>query len=298
MPKLKKHQPWLIVIAGPNGAGKSTFYDLVLKDDPMLKNAEFVNLDNAAKEMTQPGEDPNDYMLAAGKQIIEKISNKITNKESFIYETTASGRTHLKIMEEARRNHFKIATVFIGLSNVTLSHLRVKKRVAEGGHSVLSEDINRRYPKIIKNFPDMLAKSDVAAVFDNSKKDPYNLIFLMDDRAFRVFYKYPKWLSNSLKERKTRKEFIPMLDVQDLQKIAPEELTDILEKNLEGFIPYEEDNKIIWKEVAKKVISIDGNDVNKDEIKHSNTEAKTEVKSSNSHQRLLPQFFQLKKSNS
>ena len=28
----------MVIIAGPNGAGKSTFYDLVIKDDPLMKN--------------------------------------------------------------------------------------------------------------------------------------------------------------------------------------------------------------------------------------------------------------------
>ena len=228
----KKRQPWLIVIAGPNGAGKSTFYDLVLKDDPLLKNAEFVNLDNKAKELAGSDGDVNDYMLDAGRYVVDKINGKIKNRESFIYETTASGGTHLKVMDNAAKNGFKVATVFIGLSNVVLSAARVNKRVKEGGHNVPYEDIIRRYPKIIKRFPDMLARSDVAAVFDNSTKNPYKLIFLMDDRAFRVFYKYPKWLDETVKKRKTRKEFINIYDSNDLHSLQKNDINQIIENIL------------------------------------------------------------------
>lgn len=51
--KKRKH-PWMVIIAGPNGAGKSTFYDLVIKDDPLMKNAPFINMDNIAKEISEP----------------------------------------------------------------------------------------------------------------------------------------------------------------------------------------------------------------------------------------------------
>ena len=55
--KKRKH-PWMVIIAGPNGAGKSTFYDLVIKDDPLMKNAPFINMDNIAKEISEPDENP------------------------------------------------------------------------------------------------------------------------------------------------------------------------------------------------------------------------------------------------
>lgn len=200
--------PWMVMIAGPNGAGKSTFYKKVLQPDPFFKKVEFINLDNLAKEMAGDDNDPNDYMFAAGKIISERLNEKIKKKKSFIYETTASGKTHLKIMEEAKKKGFKITTIFIGLSSAELSHLRVQQRVNEGGHNVPPEDIERRYPKIIKNFPDTLKVSDISAVFDNSGKTPFKLIFLMDESQFWIFHSYPSWLNKSLKDRQTTKDMI------------------------------------------------------------------------------------------
>ena len=67
----------MVIIAGPNGAGKSTFYDLVIKDDPLMKNAPFINMDNIAKEISEPDENPNDNMLSAGKITYEEVEKHL-----------------------------------------------------------------------------------------------------------------------------------------------------------------------------------------------------------------------------
>ena len=218
---------WMVIIAGPNGAGKSTFYEQILKEDPLFKKAAYLNLDNVAKEMAPEGEDPNKYMIEAGKVIISELEKKIKNKTSFIYETTSSGRVHLKYMDKAKEKGFKIATIFIGLANVELSHLRVQQRVANGGHNVPAKDIERRYPNVIQNFPDMLKKSDVSAVFDNSGKTPFKLIFLMDETKFFVFHNYPKWAEKSLKNRKTKKDMIHITN-ESFRKLPKEKISNMI----------------------------------------------------------------------
>ena len=217
----------MVIIAGPNGAGKSTFYDLVLKDDPLMQNAPFINLDNIAKEISDPDEDPNNNMLSAGKITYEEVEKHISSRSSFIYETTSSGKVHLRFMDAAHQKGFKVATVFIGLSNPLLSYCRVIDRVHKGGHNVPFVDITRRYPKVMKNFPEMLKRSDIAAVFDNSSNKPFQLIFLMDNKAFRIFYKYPKWLEESIRERKTRKDMIIMRSAPAIHQLNDEELREI-----------------------------------------------------------------------
>ncbi len=217
---------WMVIIAGPNGAGKSTFYERVLKGDPLLKKAPSINMDNIAKEIAN-GDDPNKHLFDAGKIVISELEKKLKSKKSFIYETTSSGRLHLKYMDRAKKAGFKIATIFIGLSSVELSHLRVQQRVREGGHSVPAEDIERRYPNIIKNFPEMLKRSDVSAVFDNSSKTPFKLIFLMDESKLFIFRSYPKWVEGSLKERKTSKEIIRITS-DKLKKMTPERISNMI----------------------------------------------------------------------
>lgn len=221
-------QHWMVVIAGPNGAGKSTFYREILKQDPLFKSAEYVNLDDIAKTMTQSdGEDPNKYSIAAGRIVLDQLDNLVKKKKTFIYETTSSGTKHLEIMDNAKKKGFKIATIFIGLSSVKLSHARVKQRVeTEQGHDVPKDAIERRYPKIIKNFPEMLKRSDVSAVFDNSS-DPFRLIFLMDESKLFMFHAYPKWVKGAFEKRKTSKDMIHITN-NSFRKLKPEKISNMM----------------------------------------------------------------------
>ncbi len=230
-----RDNPWMVIIAGPNGAGKSTFYDLVWQEDPLFKNVDFVNMDNYARELAGPDGDPNDFMLEAGRRVVNRLKQNFKERKNFIYETTSSGQTHLRVMEKAKKLGYDIATMFIGLNDVELSHLRVQQRIEEGGHSVPPEDIDRRYPNIIKNFPDMLMRSDVAAVFDNSFQTPYKLIFFMDHDRINVYHKYPNWLKETFAERKTNKQFIqvPAEEIKQLKKERVQFARRILLKNKE-----------------------------------------------------------------
>lgn len=207
---MSANSPWMVIIAGPNGAGKSTFYNKILQEDPLFHSIPFINLDNYAKEMAGENGDVNDYLIDAGRKVRKNINEKLENRENFIYETTASGRAHLHMMDEAKKLGYKTAVIFIGLSDVELSHFRVQARVKNGGHDVPPEYIERRFPKIINLFPEMLKRCDVAAVFDNSSKYPYHLVFYMDEKTIRTNGQYPSWLRQGLKGRKTSKEIQPL----------------------------------------------------------------------------------------
>ena len=210
---------WMIVLCGPNGAGKSTFYENFLKNDPFFKKAEFLNLDNEAAELAGTHGDVNLVMLEAGRNIRERLHEKMRKHESFIYETTGAGRTHLRLIAHAQEEGFKVVSVFIGLSSAQLSLLRVKGRVENGGHDVPVEDIERRFPNIMKNFPEMLKLSDFSVAFDNSKKSPYELIFMMDERKLMVFHSYPRWLNSALKGRQTSKEMVHITKEDFIKKL-------------------------------------------------------------------------------
>lgn len=201
-------EKWMIVIYGPNGAGKSTFYENFLKTDPFFKEVDFINLDVEAAKLSGGNQSPEDVMLEAGRNIKSRLDERMEKHESFIYETTSAGRSHFKIMKKASALGFKIASVFIGLSSAKLSLLRVKERVNNGGHDVSPEVIERRFPHVMKNFPEMLRLSDIAVAYNNSGKNPYQLIFMMDRRKLFVFHSYPKWLDSALKGRKTRKKIV------------------------------------------------------------------------------------------
>ncbi len=248
------NSPWMILIVGPNGAGKTTFYQKTLKEDPLISSAEFINCDeealNIARQIkwqnirqllkekklkeafmlarTRPDVSEYSVQYQAGRNTSKKLRKKIEEKRNFIYETTGSGASHLATIKSAKQNGYKIATIFVGLSSAKLSQARVHERVLNGGHDVPTEDIQRRYPKVLERLPDLLRLSDVAALFDNSSKEAYKPIFLMDENQFLIFDKYPKWTKDALKDCKTHKEMF-RFSMKDFKSLPDEDQSSIIQ---------------------------------------------------------------------
>ena len=91
--KKRKH-PWMVIIAGPNGAGKSTFYDLVIKDDPLMKNAPFINMDNIALSEAERAE---------SRKNAEKKTRQVAEKEADIELYMNQRNTEMRKIVQAKR---------------------------------------------------------------------------------------------------------------------------------------------------------------------------------------------------
>ena len=129
----------LYIIAGANGSGKTTFA-LNYKE---LNNLHFINADEIAKQY-----DPNDinkYKVKAGKEFFRQLDDSLAFDNSFIIETTLSGKYLKKVINKAKENNFKIVLMYLFLETDNENILRVKNRVLNGGHDVPVEDIKRRY---------------------------------------------------------------------------------------------------------------------------------------------------------
>ncbi len=129
----------LYIIAGANGSGKTTFAMNFAK----LQKLKFINADEIAKEY-----DPNDiqkYKMKAGKKFFEELHISLGEKDSFIIETTLSGKYLVKIIDKAKQQGFRVSLIYLFLETNTENIYRVKNRVLKGGHNVPTEDIVRRY---------------------------------------------------------------------------------------------------------------------------------------------------------
>ena len=89
----------LYIIAGANGSGKTTF----AMTYSQLKNLHFINADEIAKKY-----DPDDlqkYKIRAGKEFFRQVEIYTEEKEeSFILETTLSGKYLEKIIVKAKQS--------------------------------------------------------------------------------------------------------------------------------------------------------------------------------------------------
>mgnify|MGYP000656384236 FL=1 len=156
----------LYIIAGCNGAGKTTASFTILPE--ILDCKEFVNADEIAKGLS-PFQ-PEKVSFEAGRIMLKRINELLSENETFAFETTLSTRSYKNKIAEAKEKGYRVTLLFFWLQSIELAKERVKTRVLEGGHNIESEIIERRYKKGIENLFDIyLPIVDGALIFDNSE---------------------------------------------------------------------------------------------------------------------------------
>lgn len=141
-------QKTLYIVAGANGSGKTTF----AKSFADLENLKFINADEIAKTY-----DPNDiqkHKVKAGREFFRELDDSLQKDDSFIIETTLSGKYIVELIKKAKNLGFYISLIYIFLETENENIYRVKNRVLQGGHNVPIEDIVRRYYRGAKLFMD------------------------------------------------------------------------------------------------------------------------------------------------
>jgi predicted ABC-type ATPase len=136
----------LIVVGGPNGSGKSTFVAEYLAD----RNCNYLSADLIATKLDIEDEFARNY--AAGEEFHTTAAELLAAGNDFIVETTLSGRTWRKYMQQARDLGFVVTVYFVYLDSADTCVSRVKQRVRRGGHDVPEADIRRRFPRSLTNF--------------------------------------------------------------------------------------------------------------------------------------------------
>jgi predicted ABC-type ATPase len=161
--------PNLYVIAGCNGAGKTTTSYTVLPE--MLQCKEFVNADEIAKGLS-PFQ-PETVSFQAGRIMLSRIKELLTEKLDFGFETTLSTRSYLPILNKAKESGYRIILIFFWLESPELAKARVKSRVEKGGHHIGDLIIERRYYRGLSNFFSRYSEvSDFWMFYDNSGEKP------------------------------------------------------------------------------------------------------------------------------
>ncbi|WP_204141256.1 zeta toxin family protein [Halomicronema sp. CCY15110] len=139
--------PTCWIIAGPNGAGKTTFALSYLPTAANCRN--FVNADLIAAGLSPLA--PETELLAASRIFLREIENRIQARQDFAFETTLAGRSYLKLIRRLRSEGWRVELIYLALPSVEMSRLRVAERVAHGGHNIPLADIERRFPRSLRN---------------------------------------------------------------------------------------------------------------------------------------------------
>ena len=158
--------PKLYIIAGCNGAGKTTASFTILPE--VLGCKEFINADEIAKGLS-PFQ-PESVAVQAGRIMLARMDELLQKGETFAFETTLATKSYKQKIEWAQANGYEVTLLFFWLDSPNIAKERVAQRVAEGGHNIPLETIERRYYNGIANlFTIYIDMVDICYIFDNSE---------------------------------------------------------------------------------------------------------------------------------
>jgi len=136
------------IIAGPNGAGKTTFAREFLPNYAGCRN--FINADLIAEGISPLS--PETAAIRAGRLMLEEIGLAMRRGIDFGFETTLSGRGHLGLVRRLKKRGYGIHFFYLWIPSVDVALLRIRGRVARGGHDVPEDVVGRRFERSIRNF--------------------------------------------------------------------------------------------------------------------------------------------------
>lgn len=133
------------MVAGANGSGKTTFAkQLVLET-----SYEFLNADEIEKNLDAPDASPK---LKAGRLFFKRLGELTGAGQSFILESTLSGKYLLNVIEKAQVQGYVFKLFYVFLDSPEVCIERIKNRVKLDGHFVPDADVRRRYYRSKRNF--------------------------------------------------------------------------------------------------------------------------------------------------
>jgi len=148
--------------AGVNGAGKSTLYQA----DGNL-DLPRINMDEIVREFGS-WKNPAD-VFKAGKIAARSLKEYLEHGISFNQETTLCGNSVIKHIHQAKDLGYIIKVYYVGVSSVEIAKERVRYRVANGGHGIPEEDIERRYQESFEKFLQVIPLCDSLHIYDNTE---------------------------------------------------------------------------------------------------------------------------------
>jgi len=177
--------PHLIVVADPNGAGKSEYtkskYSMIAPFGiPSFDyDVEFAKIYNRFESiMTQEIEENIENQT---KELFENLARKaLKEKSNFSFQTNFDKLYTDKWRSLFKKESYSTHLYFLYLQDTELCAERVAKRVAEGGHNVPKEQIEKRYRKGLINLDKRGLAYDCIKFIDTSKQQN-RLLFEIDN---------------------------------------------------------------------------------------------------------------------
>jgi predicted ABC-type ATPase len=137
--------------------------------------AEYFDPDETARRIrsTSPGmtqEEANGAAWHQGKRLLKRA---ITERLDFSFETTLGGQSITALLRRALSEKIEVRVWYVGLATPELHIMRVRSRVAAGGHDIPEAKIRERFNNSRSNLVEIMPKLTELRVYDNSEEgDP------------------------------------------------------------------------------------------------------------------------------
>lgn len=183
----------LIIVGGANGTGKTTF----AVEYSSRRDCLYLGADAIAEELAP--DTPGLVPVAAGQELIRRLTVALARDDTIVLESTLAGRTLRHVIGNARDNGFTITIVYLFLDSPDACVERVEERVRKGGHSVPEPDIRRRFLRSIRNFWRLYRPlADRWLLIYNSGNEPLDVaVGTADDLSVRdaeLYTAFTRWL--------------------------------------------------------------------------------------------------------
>ena len=198
------------LFAGVNGVGKTTLFNAM---NGNVKKSFRINSDEIVREI---GKWDSEIDQVKAAKIAVGLRNECMEKgNSFNEETTLTGKTILKLIDKVREKNYKLHLFYVGVGSPDISKERIKKRVADGGHHIPNEVVDKRYKESLKNFEKILKKFDNVVVYDNSVRFR-TLLRIIDKKVIKIADNLPEWMENIINNN------YKVLEVEDFAFVRKE----------------------------------------------------------------------------
>jgi predicted ABC-type ATPase len=181
------------VLAGHNGSGKSTLWQDRLSGDlqiPLI-NADRLTesilpardpLTNRFPEWAQKLRDHDERWHSLSQQGVQAFTSlAVERKIPFAFETVFSHwerrddgafrSSKIDLIQRMQRSGYFTVLLFVGLSSVDISIMRVETRKSKGGHDVPLAKLRERFPRTQAAIGAAGSLADMTLMFDNSREE-------------------------------------------------------------------------------------------------------------------------------
>ena len=191
-------KPQLVFFAGVNGAGKSTIYEVAKRMIPALAYMQYINPDLLTEKN-------HGNFFAGAKEALAKRRKLVSLNIPFVFESTFSGKSEFRLLEEDKNRGYKINGVLVGVSDSSINVQRILQRVSLGGHFVPPTDVERRVSRLAANYIKIVNLCDRLYVVDNSRGKPFLSLLVKKQKLIRGRINQ-KWIQEFIDVTKIKKE--------------------------------------------------------------------------------------------